>query len=496
MLYQLLGKGKKGIQMSGTSMAGPHVAGVMALLKQARPELNSQELKSILMGRAKSIGDEKKENYLLSRQGAGRVHVEASLSAQVVADRTALSLGEVNMESHKVFRESVQVRNTSAEALTLNVELASKTGMTLENAQTLTLAAGETKSLNLKLRLDVSKVETATAELDGLLKLTLNGQEVHRIPVLAVVKKISQIEALALKVHAGSEASSAGALSELSLVNRGVQDGVAMPFNLLGMDTRKQNVHQDPFMSRACDLQAVGYRIIEKKVGEETLKILQIGMKVYEPMTTWNVCELSVLIDINGDQQAEQELAAIQIGNLKGLSSPVNENMFASVLLDAAKAREIRSAFEQRSIVGPVDGKPVEEENYAEATIDLLPLAPLNHSTVHFVEADVTKLARRGTGELAVKVAALFNDPNSVEMDDFLENQAEAWQPLSLEEKTQSFVHLPESISVKAGQTVTAELDKGQGKGPLLLLFPDNRTVVSDTENDDQLQVLKAQFGN
>ncbi|MEZ0392554.1 MAG: S8 family serine peptidase [Pseudobdellovibrionaceae bacterium] len=491
-----MGEGNKGVQMSGTSMAGPHVAGVMALLKQARPDLNSQELKSILMGRAKSIVDETKVNYLLSRQGAGRVQVDASVAAQVVADKVAFSLGEVNIEMQKMVRDSVRVRNISKETLTLNVEMSEATGLKLETPQTLTLVAGESKELALQFRLDVSQLTEKSGELSGLLKLTANGTEVHRIPVLAVAKKISQVEAQALKVHADSAASATGALVKLSLANKGVQDGLALPFNLLGVDARKENVHHDPFMSRACDLQAVGYRIVEKTVGDQKLKVLQIGMKVFEPMTTWNLCELSVLIDADGDEKPEQELAAIQLGNVKGLSTAVNENMFASVLLDATVARKLRSEFEERAIVGPVDGQPVADENYAEAALDLLPLMTFNRSTVHLVEADVTKLARRATGELQIKVAALFNDPNAVEMDDFLASQATQWQPLSLEEKSQAFMNLPEVLEVKAGASVTADLDKGQGKGDLLLLFPDNRTVVSDTESDDQLQILKPVFGN
>lgn len=488
------GQGHKGIQMSGTSMSGPHVAGVMALLKQKFPTMTSMQLKSVLMGGAKSIGDEKQQNYLLSRQGAGRVQVEKSLAAKVVANKVAFSLGQVNIESHKLFRESVAITNISEEALALSIDMKASPGLTLENPQALNLAAGETKTIQLRFRLDVSQVKESVAELDGLLTVVLAGQELHRIPVLAVVKKISQIEATDLKVHAGSAASAAGALTEVSLVNKGLQDGVALPFNLLGLDTRKTTAHLDSFMNRHCDLQAVGYRIVEKQVGDQKLKVLQIGMKVYEALTTWNVCELSVLIDTDGDQIAEQELAAVQLGNVKGLSTAVNEQMFGSLLLDAKKAREIRADFEARSELPPEEGKPIAEDNYLPAALDLLPMDPMNHSTVMIVEADVTKLARRASGELAIKVASIFNDPNNIEMDDFL-GQAEQWQSISLEEKSQAYLNLPEVIEVKAGQAVTTELDKGQGKGQLMLLFPDNRTVVSDVETDDQLQILKPAFG-
>src|SRR5690606_38745130 len=144
------------------------------------------------------------------------------------------------------------------------------------------------------------------------------------------------------------------------------------PFNLLGLDQRKENPKQDPFMSRDCDLQAVGYRILDKKMGDETIQVLQVGMKTYEAMTTWNMCELTVLIDTNGDQIPDQELAAVQLGNIKGISSAANENMFASLLLDAGKTRALRLEFEEKSIAGPVDEK-LPEENYSSAVVDMLP---------------------------------------------------------------------------------------------------------------------------
>ena len=40
-----VGKGDLGVAFSGTSMSGPHIAGVMALLKQYRGDLSPKELK-------------------------------------------------------------------------------------------------------------------------------------------------------------------------------------------------------------------------------------------------------------------------------------------------------------------------------------------------------------------------------------------------------------------------------------------------------------------
>ena len=48
--------------MSGTSMAGPHVAGVVALMRQANPNVDVQTIKSVLMSTARDLGTAGEEN--------------------------------------------------------------------------------------------------------------------------------------------------------------------------------------------------------------------------------------------------------------------------------------------------------------------------------------------------------------------------------------------------------------------------------------------------
>ena len=38
------------------------------------------------------------------------------------------------------------------------------------------------------------------------------------------------------------------------------------------------------------------------------LRILQVAVKLYEGMTTWNTCELNVQIDSDGDNKVDQEI--------------------------------------------------------------------------------------------------------------------------------------------------------------------------------------------
>lgn len=65
------------VAISGTSMATPHVAGVLALLRQAHPELTPAQLKNVLMSTARNLG----AAVTPEQQGAGEVDVSAALTA-------------------------------------------------------------------------------------------------------------------------------------------------------------------------------------------------------------------------------------------------------------------------------------------------------------------------------------------------------------------------------------------------------------------------------
>src|SRR5690606_23877500 len=108
--------------------------------------------------------------------------------------------------------------------------------------------------------------------------------------------------------------------------------------NLLGKDPRKANNRPDYRPNRNCDLQSAGYRIIESE-GQRTL---QIGVKLYEGMTTWHTCEVNVQIDSDNDNKVDQEIAGLPGTSLPGIT----DDSFISLLLDGTKARELRRKYE------------------------------------------------------------------------------------------------------------------------------------------------------
>ncbi|MBY0413111.1 MAG: hypothetical protein K2Q18_03050, partial [Bdellovibrionales bacterium] len=223
-----------------------------------------------------------------------------------------------------------------------------------------------------------------------------------------------------------------------------------------------------------CDLEAAGIRIIDKEVEGQKIKVLQIGVKLYDTMTFWQPCDVSLQIDADRDGIADQELLGIRADYVSGITQQV----FSSLLLDAKAAREIRAAYE-------LDSANV-KESYVPAILDARDMLFYNHSNVAVIETDLSKIAKGKNGKVGIKLALTHLEADS-KGDDFLASHGEKWQELNLTENALAFYDMPEVVTVNENDLEHVSMKRGEGKMRALILYPHNTPT---SLKDKQSQIL------
>jgi minor extracellular serine protease Vpr len=471
-----MGGGDEGEPMSGTSMAAPHVAGLAALVRQYRPDLDPMTIKSMIVGSTVRISNQDKV-YPVSQQGSGRVRVVEAATAKVVANPPTLSLGEVLIETSKTFRSKLSLKNISSVAQDVDVTAEVKEGLEILGLKKIQIPANSSVEMPLTVKLTAPKFDDAAVELDGVLKISTSesGSQIV-VPVLAVARKATRIQAKSLTVSAGSPAEASGALATVEITNKGKTSGEIQLFNLIGRDERAASSARIPSKNTACDLEAVGYRLAKQQIGEETVDVVEFGIKLFKPVTSWDLCEVSIQLDADGDGVADQEL----VGETRDGKDT------ESVLYDAAKLRSLRSEFETSF---PKLSKP----DYVPAELARIQATGYRNSTVAVVAVRADQIARTAAGLLKAKIAVL-GDPDVAAFDDFLKKDSEKWQSISLSAADLGYSDIPAKLTIEAGETIKAELVVGGGRHSLMALMPHNRSSLGELTRDEQFQLIKPRY--
>lgn len=242
--------GFRGRSLNGTSMAAPHMAGVMALLKQAHPTWSVEQLKALAMNTAGSdvysqFG-QTGPKYGPGRVGAGRVQVDAALASNAVAyndddsGSVSVSFGAVEVDGKYKDKRTIRIRNHGDEDMTFDVSYEPRTsipGVTYSLGHTsITVKAGQSQKLRVDLEADSSVMqntrdETVAAvqgsnprqwlsEASGLVLLKPASGPTLRVPVYAAARPASNTRASSNSVKIDRNGT-----SSIKIVGEGVNTG-------------------------------------------------------------------------------------------------------------------------------------------------------------------------------------------------------------------------------------------------------------------------------
>lgn len=142
------------VQLSGTSMATPHVAGAVALIRASHPTWTAAQLKAAVMGSA-----DPNPSADTFAQGAGRLDVGRGYAQNVLADPPSLSLDRqpAPHSDDPVQTRTITYHNNGGTAVTLTLSITSHdptgasapAGMFSLGASSLTVPAGGQASVTL-----------------------------------------------------------------------------------------------------------------------------------------------------------------------------------------------------------------------------------------------------------------------------------------------------------------------------------------------------------
>ena len=296
----LVGSGDDGFDLSGTSMASPHVAGAAALLRQLHPGWSVKEIKSLLMNTATDT-DRAGVVYPVALEGAGRVRVDVAAQTWSVVLPGSASFGvrESDRTGVKTFHSELQVRNKGTASKTFAVTADFRTpteddgSLTLLHPATVKVSKGRATTFSFDVRIDFRLLPPGEfLEYDGFLTLTETkaGGDVLRVPfhVIPIARSA-----------AGSSSDQQD--SHLTLSNGGLADTLVDIYQLGVRDPNEDLIHEarglpnDP--DNWFDIRTTGaHAFDDPNLG----RVLEFAITTYGLRSVANMMITEIWIDVNG----------------------------------------------------------------------------------------------------------------------------------------------------------------------------------------------------
>jgi minor extracellular serine protease Vpr len=309
-----VGSGDGLAQLSGTSMAAPHIAGAAALLLDEDDSLTPEQVKALLMNSATpaNVNDGQDPVFEpgrvpIARQGTGVAHVDTAvldLGAYATPGGVVFRLNPAEEASESATIEITRLEEEGTDedatydvALVPNQELP---GVTWEASATEVTTSGGKGSIDVTVTVDPNAMDPddgsfSQSESDGWLELTNqdDGNDKLVVGLVAVADPASQVTA-------------AGGEDMVRVGNAGPADGFADGFTHVGGGDGS--------------LAAVGYRtgsaVDDPDVG--IYDTIDFGLALGAPWSSPGALQVNILIDVDEDGTDDYAVVAADSGLLTG----------------------------------------------------------------------------------------------------------------------------------------------------------------------------------
>jgi subtilisin family serine protease len=334
------GSGFRGATNQGTSMASPHMAGVMALLKSAHPGRSVEQLKALAMNTAQhdlytglgKTGD----LYGPARVGAGRVDTAAALRSHSVAynadgsGAVSVSFGAVEVAGSLSMTRTIRIANFDSSAHTYDVDFVQRYGIpgvtySFPDGNVVSVPGGGAATFRVQLNANAAAMQNTRdatiagvqagnprqwlSEASGLVLIRAQGRgpQTLRVPVYAAARPASTTKALEADVNLGRSGGNTGTIT---MTGTGVNTG-AEPLGYLskvsafelgitsGMETLGAGVSP---LARNADIQYAG----AATKGAGAARTVYFGLATHGDWATPATdVAFTIQVDRNGDGTAD-----------------------------------------------------------------------------------------------------------------------------------------------------------------------------------------------
>ena len=321
-----VGTGTGSLNLQGTSMASPHVAGAAALLRQKHPTLNQSAIKALLQN--STVNSNPSYDTDLTRQGVGAIRVDRAVALTSYAAPGGVSFGRLNPLTTTVQHEKVTVSDLSGTKRQYGVtHVPNQTypGVKVSCPSSVKVNGKGKASFNIQLKFDprdawdeglFDDAFTSQTEVDGWCILA-DGKDTLRVGYIAVVDPASGV--IVLPDHGFSSAK---------LRNFGPSIGWAEGFTLAKLGGEEQNRTYG-------SIAATGFRRADPNSPFYFgLDVLEFGFVMERPFEHLSNLEFELAIDSNGDGVAD----AFMVGTDESTFLNVDPGQYGVFQFDASGA--------------------------------------------------------------------------------------------------------------------------------------------------------------